>query len=422
MRLINGSRVVIVGGGPAGSFTALHLLSLSAQAHLDLDITIFEARDFSRPGPGNCNKCAGILSSPLVQNMEQLGLILPSDVIQSTIDTYILHVDRAQFPLPARDSSRRIISVYRGGGPRLGSAPLPSSFDAWLLRQARERGARIVSQRIQAIRPAARPVVSTAKEEIEADLVVVASGVNSRSVLDPAWGYQPPQVEVMAQDEILGLEGLADRGVHVFFDNPPGLIFGALIPKGRYTNLSLLGHGLPPDAVRQFLFANGLAGRIRPDSSLLCGCSPRIATAPATGYFADRMVAVGDAAVTRLYKDGIGSAFLTAAAAAQTAVMRGVSRQDFLAGYHPACRRISADNAYGRPLLRLWAWMYHDPRLRRVWLLAIRDEVSRPDARAIHTQVLWGIFTGDESYCRLFWKALSAPALAGLFLAAMKRE
>lgn len=60
MQLINGSRIVIVGGGPAGSFTALHLLNLSAEAHLDLDVIVIEARDFNRPGLGSCNKCAGI--------------------------------------------------------------------------------------------------------------------------------------------------------------------------------------------------------------------------------------------------------------------------------------------------------------------------------------------------------------------------
>ena len=420
MQLINGSRIVIVGGGPAGSFTALHLLYLSAEAHLDLDVIIIEARDFNRPGPGSCNKCAGILSSTLVQNMERLGLTLPTDVIQSVIDTYILHIGNAQLPLHALNASRRIVSVYRGGGPRLGSRPLPSSFDGWLLHQAQERGARIIQMRVRAIRSGSRPIVVTAHEEFEADLVVMATGVNSRPTLDPAWGYQPPRTEIMAQDEILLPSGMLDKSVHIFFENPPGLIFGALIPKGRYANLSLLGHGLPSDAVNQFLDAHGLKALIPEGATLLCGCTPRVAVSTANGFFANRLVVVGDAAVARLYKDGIGSAFITAEAAAKTAILRGISRQDFLAGYEPVCLRIAADNSYGRLLLRLWSLTFHTPLLRKAWTQSIINEVNQLVDNRIYTRVLWGMFTGDESYRHLFWMSLSIPALLNFLQAALR--
>ena len=420
MQLINGSRVVIVGGGPAGSFTALHLLYLSAEAHLDLDVIIIEARDFNRPGPGSCNKCAGILSSTLVKSMERLGLTLPPEVIQSVIDTYILHMGNAQLPLHTLDASRQIVSVYRGGGPRLGSLPQPQSFDGWLLGQAQERGARIIKRRVQAIRCGSRPIVVTAREEFEADLVVMASGVNSRPTLDPAWGYQPPRTEVMAQDEIPLPSGMLDKSVHIFFENPPGLIFGGLIPKGRYANISLLGHGLPSDAVNQFLDVHGLKALIPEGTTLLCGCTPCVAVSTANRFFADRLVVVGDAAVTRLYKDGIGSAFITAEAAARTAILRGISRQDFAVGYQPICLRIAADNSYGRLFFRLWSLSFHAPILRKAWTQAIIDEANQLVDNHIHTRVLWGMFTGEESYRLLFWMSLSIPALLNLFLAALR--
>ena len=64
-RLSDGSRVCIVGGGPAGCFAALHLLDQAEKQGLRLEVLIFEPRDFNRPGPSGCNRCAGILSSHL---------------------------------------------------------------------------------------------------------------------------------------------------------------------------------------------------------------------------------------------------------------------------------------------------------------------------------------------------------------------
>ncbi|MBI4768851.1 MAG: hypothetical protein HY784_00170 [Chloroflexi bacterium] len=422
MRLVHGSRVVIVGGGPAGSFAALHLLRLAAEARpaKRIEVIVLEVRDFARPGPGGCNKCAGILSSTLVHNLGRLGLSLPPDVIQSELEAYILHLGEVQLPLRRPDPTRRIVSIYRGSGPRLGSHPYPASFDGWLLDQARAQGANVRRARVQGVQAGPRPIVITTHERLEADLVVVASGVNSRTPLDPAWGYQPPRTEIMAQDEVPLPGGFLDSNVHIFFDHPPGLIFGGLIPKGRYANISLLGRKLPPDAVGDFLEGHGLTTLLPEGLLSLCGCTPRVAVSPAAGYYADRLVVVGDAAITRLYKDGIGAAFVTAEAAARTAIHRGVSRQDFAAGYRPVCLRIAADNLYGRLLFRLWAVTRRSPFLLNAWRRAILDEAGLPPAAHVYTRVLWSMFTGDESYRQMFRLSVSRPALWGLWQGALK--
>jgi len=415
MRLDNGSRVVIVGCGPAGSFAALHLLRYAAEADLRLDISILEARDFNRPGPSGCNKCAGILSSQLIHNLDNLDLRLPPEVIQSELDTYVLHLGKLELSIHKPDPDRRIISVYRGGGPRLGSPPLAHSFDNWLLEQAQERGASMRRGRVQVIQSGAKPTVVTAHQEFQADLVVLATGVNSRAPLSRAWGYRPPLTEIMAQDEVPIPVGFSDHTVHIFFDYPPGLIFGGLIPKGRYANISLLGHRISSDAVNDFLEGQGLMNLFPDGAPGMCGCTPRVAVSAASNYYADRLVAVGDAAVTRLYKDGIGAAFITAEAAAQTAVQRGVASRDFAAGYRPICRRIAADNRYGRWLFRLWSIRQHSPFLLRIWARAILAEASLPPAAQVNSRALWDMFTGSESYRRLFWLSVNRTALFNLW-------
>jgi flavin-dependent dehydrogenase len=420
MRLENGSRVVIVGGGPAGSSTALHLLRRAQAADLRLEVIVLEARDFNRPGPGGCNKCAGILSSNAVRNLQTLDLGLPPEVIQEQLDTYILHLGDTEVTLHQPDPARRIYSIYRGSGPRLRESPV-RSFDAWLLDQARQRGAIVRRAHVHKIVAAARPTVVMAHEQIEADLVVLATGVNSRSPVDETWGYLPPRTETMAQDEMPRPVDFHE-GVHIFIDHPPGLIFGGLIPKGRYLNISLLGHNLPPSAMAEFLAGHNLARAFPGGSPLLCGCAPRVVVSPAVGYYADRFVAVGDAAITRLYKDGIGSAFVTAEAAARTAIERGISRADFEAGYRPVCRRIVADNRLGDLLFRLWNIPRRMPFLLSAWRRTLILESHLPPRSRIHTRLLWGLFTGDESYRNIFTLLVSPFALLGFLRGMLARR
>jgi flavin-dependent dehydrogenase len=414
MQLENGSRVIIVGGGPAGSFTALNLLKQAAIANLQLRVTILEPRDFSRPGLGSCNKCAGILSSQLLRNLKRIGLQIPPMVIQAEIDTYILHDGAAQLPIHVNDPERRVVSIYRGSGPRLGKPPYPISFDGWLLGLAAEHGAEIRKTRALSIQAGPLPSVTTPAGDLEAELLILASGINGHVKIDPRLGYAPPQTETMAQDEIYTPEEQYTKNIHIFFDHPRGLIFGALISKNRYVNISLLGHNLPQDAVTQFLSHHAIPNQAAQPSGLLCGCTPNVSVASAQGFFSDRFAAVGDAAVTRLYKDGIGSAFTTAEAAAICAVQRGVSQQDFAAAYLPTCQTIARDNQYGRQLFRLWDFARRMPGFRQAWMRAAVNENHLPFAQRLHTNVLWGMFSGDASYRAMFWQVLSLPSILSI--------
>lgn len=409
--LSDGDRVCIVGGGPAGSFAALHLLHFSQELGIKLEILVFEPRDFSRPGPGGCNRCAGILSSRLLKGLEEINIELSEEVIQAEVHAYAIHLKGNTLRIERPDPSRRILSIYRGAGPRLLSGNPLVSFDQTLLHKACECGAEHVKARVRKVTWEGRPVVHTATKSYRADFLVLATGVNSRAPLSPSFGYRPPKSSIMAQDEILMPPGWPEDQVSAFFQNPPGLIFGALTPKGRYLNVSLLGKNMTTDAINGFFEAQGLHSQLGGAPASLCGCTPRIAVRQSRRFFGDRWVGVGDAAVTRLYKDGIGSAFFTTREAMRTALFEGINRTDFKKNYARFCSKITRDNFYGRLLFFVWSFTLRFPMLLDAWQTAIRMEKDLPPQQRWQVRLLWGMFTGDEPYRDLFLSMLKPTAL-----------
>jgi flavin-dependent dehydrogenase len=411
--LVDGSRVCIIGGGPAGSLSALHLLNFARQKGIWLDVTIFEPRDHTALGSRGCKGCAGILSTRLLNGLASIDISPPKEVIQSELHSYSIHVDGDIIQINQPDARRRIVSVFRGGGPHHYPADPPASFDRYLLFQACAHGARLVQGCVKQVVNGERLVVSTSRESYTADLVVLATGVSSNNPLPPTFGYRGPPTEIMVQDEVLRPDDWPSDEIKVYLKQPAGMIFGVLTPKGRCLNVSLLGHRLTQDAVIKFIDSV----EIGPDHQSLvglCGCSPHIAVGPAKNIFGDRWVAVGDAAATRLYKDGIGSAFFTAKKAMQVAISEGVSRRAFRRGYYPYCKSIAADNAYGQLLYRLWEMTVKTPFLLETWKRAVRSEMEFPPEQRIHMRILWGMLTGDEPYKDLAFLFLKRPAMRGL--------
>jgi len=413
--LADGSRICIIGGGPAGSLSALHLLHLARQKGIHLDITIFEPRNHTALGPRGCKGCAGILSTRMLNGLATLELSLPKEVIQSELRAYSVHVDGDIIHINQPDARRRIVSVYRGGGPHLLTGEPPASFDRYLLSQACMRGARLVQACVTKVTNEKVPVVSTSRESYPADLVVLATGVSSNNPLSPSFGYRGPVTEIMVQDEVLRPDSWPSDEVNVYLKHPSGMIFGVLTPKGRCLNVSLLGHGLTQDAVTRFIDSLKI-GQDQKELAGLCGCAPRIAVRPAKGFFGDRWVAVGDAAVSRLYKDGIGSAFFTAKTAMRVAMSDGITKHAFRKGYLPYCKSIAADNMYGRLLFRLWEITLKTPFLLEGWKRAVLSEMGFPSDQRIHMRILWGMLTGDEPYKDLAFLFLKRPAVRGMWI------
>ncbi|MFQ6112355.1 MAG: hypothetical protein ACE5LX_10070, partial [Nitrospinota bacterium] len=89
--LPDGGRVAVIGGGPAGSFFALHLLEGGRRSGQSFEVRIFDQKSFQRFGPPGCNMCAGAISGNLMASLERLGIRFPSSLILHRVNGYTLH-------------------------------------------------------------------------------------------------------------------------------------------------------------------------------------------------------------------------------------------------------------------------------------------------------------------------------------------
>ena len=91
--LQDGSRIAVIGAGPAGSLFSYFLLNMADAVSLDVGVDLFEPRHFCHRGPAGCNHCGGIVSESLVQRLATEGIMLPDAVVQRGIESYTLHTD-----------------------------------------------------------------------------------------------------------------------------------------------------------------------------------------------------------------------------------------------------------------------------------------------------------------------------------------
>jgi len=428
LRLEDGARVAVIGGGPAGSFFSIFALDMAARAGLDLAVDVYEPKDFRAQGPPGCNMCGGIVSESLVQHLAAEGIALPPSVIQRGIDSYVLHTDVGDVRIETPMLEKRIGAVHRGLGPRHPDGPRYESFDAFLLSLAEARGARVIRRRVEQVTlEDGHPVIPVGDgASVRYDLLVVACGVNAAAPkflealgLD---GAQPRTTKTVIREYLVGrpvIRQTLGDSMHVFLINLPRLEFAAFIPKGEYVSLCLLGEEIDRALLDAFLGAREVAGCMPPAwkaEEHACKCAPKMNVGWSGRPYGERVVLIGDSGVARLYKDGIGSAYRTAKAAAGTAVFEGVSKEDFRLRYWPACRAIAWDNALGRLVFLVVRQVQKRRFARRALLGQVAHEQRHRERPARMSTVLWDTFTGSAPYREILLRALHPGLLVRLFV------
>lgn len=425
LELEDGSRVAVVGGGPAGAFFAYFLQRLADVSGLELEIDIYEPRLFTHRGPAGCNHCGGIVSESLVQLLASEGVNLPTDVVERGIEAYMLHMDVGSVRIRTPGDEKRIAGVFRGNGPRGSERTVRIGFDRFLLDLAASSGASVIRRLVTRIAwHENRPEVEDADGERKRyDLVALAAGVNSRLFetgceAAPAYTFPGTMTSFICEFHLgqAAIQSSLGDAMHIFLLDLPRLEFAALIPKGDYVTLCILGDDIDETLVETFLaapevrrcFPGGAVPRIA------CHCFPRLNVRPPAQPYADRMVWIGDCGVARLYKDGIGSAYRMAKAAARTAALHGISAQDFKAHYGPTCAAMNRDNTLARFIFMATTAIQKLRPLRRGVLRMTATEQEREDLAKHMSSALWDVFTGSAPYADVLVRSFRPGFVASL--------
>jgi len=257
------------------------------------------------------------------------------------------------------------------------------------------------------------------------DLVVGAVGLNKKSLelfesICPS--FKPPETTKtyisefkMEPEEIDRLFG---NSMHVFLLNLPNIKFGALIPKGKYVTLVLLGSNIDKEIASGFVKSKTVR-KLFPDDIELdnitpCKCFPTINVKGAKMAFDDRVVLVGDSASSKLYKNGIGAAYITGKAAANTAVFNGISADAFRKYYQPVCTELDRDNLLGKFIFFVTGFIQKSAILKGAMLGMVISEQKKENRKRRMSSVLWDTFTGSAPYSDIFLRCLNPLLIISL--------
>lgn len=415
-KLKDGSKIAVIGGGPSGTFFSYFLLDMAERIDLKLRVDIYDSRDFSLDGPAGCNMCGGIISESLVQALATEGIDLPPSVVQRGIESYMLHMDFGSVQIKTPTHEKRIGAIFRGTGPRGIKETQWESFDGYLLGLAKDKGAHVIKGRLEKVawNMGLPEIQMKGSTPLTYDLLGIATGVNSSALKlfeDLKQGYTPPKTtKTFICEYYLGretIEKTLGNSMHTFLLDLPRLEFAAIIPKGDYVTACMLGKDIDKDLVQAFLTRPEVKKCMPKDwkwDKYVCQCMPRMNIKGSSQAFMDRTIFIGDCAVSRLYKDGIGAAYRTAKAAVSGAVFEGVSAESFRKFSWPTYKKLENDNKIGKIIFFTIGLIQKIPLIRHAILKMITKEQNRENRPKRMSIILWDMFTGSSPYRTIFFR------------------
>ena len=453
IQLQDKSRVLVIGGGPAGAFFAIHLIREAKAAHLDLIVTIVDKKTDPQPGSSpagllkGCNYCAGIISPRLDRAMEESGILIPEPLKCEKFSHIWIHGLWKNFPLKL-PSGQRMYSVFRGEHPH-DKKGTTQGFDAFLLNQARQLGAVVIRAEAVNIRtgPAGKPLVtmvaaSGKRTVVEADFAAIATGINpfketnrednfifrSFREINPLF-IQPGKRRTMIFELKPGrgyLKKYMHKEIYFVVSGSKNLCLDhiSLVPKGNYLTVALVGESIDkasfPQDTKKIIAEFFRLPQIRTilphvtlrNTPVSCSCAPFMVSAPARGGVWDRMAVVGDALGSRLYRDGIFSAFVSAQALAGTVIHRGVDKKSLAQGYDRVIKWLETDNRYARCVMTLAHAALKSPILSRILYQAFATEMKLKEKEKWYLgEVLLDLGSCSKDYVDIFFKLIRASVL-----------
>ncbi len=410
-------KIAIIGGGPAGSFSALFLNKFAKKKKKNILIDVYDYKHFINKGKKSCNMCAGIISYSLIKKLEDEKIFLPTNVIKNVISGYQLH-SKNNTVYFEKDKNKRIYSVFRGQGP-VKFTKKSCSFDQYLLDKVSKKNVSIINEKVTGIdfsKPSSIRI-STNNDIIKNyDFVIGAFGVNTKIKDIINFGYRAPKAIKFLQFEIsLPLNFLNQtykNRVQMFPVYKKNIWFITLAPKQYFVTVTVFGGNIKLEDAKYIIVNDKNIRHYLPKKYLKirCYCTPQLPITFAKKPYHNRFLVVGDACVSRYLKNGIESAYQTANLAADTIINHGITKKILKKYYFQRCKSLyKFDNFCGKILYTMKRLLYSNTVYTEAHMITLKKEQIVKKTREL-SDVFWDIFTGDKKYRNILRNSIH-PAL-----------